>query len=501
MKDSNQVVESFDPLNMDKPLKILILEDSELDVELIRAKLKKEFKFEDEVVYDREAFVLALDTFIPDIVLSDYSMPQFDGFEALKLMQDSGLKRPFIIITGAIDEETAVSCIKAGADDYLLKDRLTRLPAAIKQSITQYQSYFEKERTRLALEESVRNFLSLGKVSPDYVLLITREGLIKYSNHSELFDQQVEINQNVFSFLSSLHNYKVKNGLDEAYAHGKNQAFTIRINTGEEKDYFFRCRISMVFKEDDYAEFMLLLNDITDIEEAKLDLEFTHLRLRDLLNRIEWIRDDEKKRISLEIHDQLGQELTANKLGLFYIKQQLKNEDENPDKIESIRNKVDDLIDLSGNTIKTVRRIAHQLRPIILDDLGLIPAVEWMIKNFNENTDISWQLNNDLDDVNFDNDFTTAAFRIVQETITNIVRHADANECSISFLIEDEQLIIKILDDGVGFDPLVEKGNGKLGLFGIEERIKPWNGILQINSKLGSGTQIITSFPINRIGV
>ena len=141
----------------DAPLKILILEDSILDVELIRAKIQKDFKVLDQVVYDRPSFRNALLNFKPDVVLSDYSMPQFNGLEALEILQKSGNACPFIIVTGAIDEETAVACIKAGANDYLVKDRLTRLPSAIKHSIQQHRIALEKEATLNALEESVRN--------------------------------------------------------------------------------------------------------------------------------------------------------------------------------------------------------------------------------------------------------------------------------------------------------------------------------------------------------
>lgn len=491
--------EVYDPLNLDRPLKVLILEDSNLDVELIRAKLKKEFDFQDEVVYDKAAFAESLVNFIPDIILSDYSMPQFNGLEALELLKQSGIQCPFIIITGAIDEETAVSCIKAGADDYLLKDRLTRLPAAMRQSIQQQKVAFEKEYTRKALEESIRNFLSLGKASPDYVLLISSEGLIKYANREELFNHEISVGKNIFDFLEASLEKLIKNSISEAYLEGKNKAFTIEIGNNEGKFNFYRCRISRVYKNDNYAEYMLLLSDVTDIEESKIDLKYTHNRLRDLLNKLELVRDDEKKRISMEIHDQLGQELTANKLGLFYLKQQLSKGDNLEDIVEDIKRKVEELISLSGNTIKTVRRIAHQLRPIILDDLGLIPAIEWMIKSFNESTDISWRLINEIGDMEFNDEFTTAAFRVVQEMITNIIRHAKASVGTISFLKDQNEFFIKVSDNGVGFNTELKKRKGKLGLFGIEERIKPLNGKLQIMSENGSGTELLVTFPLIKI--
>lgn len=360
------------------PLKVLILEDSILDVELIRIKLKSEFEFTDRVVYDKVEYAKEIVKFIPDIILSDYSMPQFTGLEALTILQESSFNCPFIIITGAIDEETAVACIKAGADDYLLKDRLVRLPAAIRQSILQHNISKEKEETRK-------------------------------------------------------------------------------------------------------------------------ELEVSHILLRDLFKRLELVRDEEKKRISMEIHDQLGQELTANKLGLFYLKQQLSNEGNIEERINSIREKIEDLIGLSGNTIKTVRKIAHQLRPVILEDLGLLPAIESMIKGINENGDINWKIQNEIHDQQLQKDFIPIAYRIVQETVTNIIRHANANECSIHFKRGKNKLRIKIKDNGIGFDPKEQKTNGKLGLFGIEERISPWQGKMKIESKINIGTEIVISFPLSII--
>jgi len=479
----------------EKSLKILILEDSILDVELIRAKLKEEFYFEDRVVYSKEAFTNEIALFKPDIILSDYSMPQFNGLEALEIVQNSEYSCPFIIVTGALDEETAVSCIKAGANDYLVKDRLIRLPSAIRQSIQQHKITNEKEVTLRALEESVRHFLSLGKASPDYVLLITRDGYLKYSNRDELFNICIRKGQNIYDKLNDVLGKNIRIGVEEAVLKGKNKAFTTEIHRENNTRFFYRCKISHVFSHENYSEFMLLLNDITDVEEVKMDLEISHLRLTELLSRLESIRDDEKKRISLEIHDQLGQELTAAKLGLFYLKKTFEQSQKEIENADILILKIDNLIELSGNTIKTVRRIAHQLRPTILDDLGLIPTIEWMVKNFNENTDISWRLKLGLSTEDFNQDFSLAAFRVVQEGITNVIRHSNASTCTISLSNNEDLFLINISDNGNGFNPNLVRGKGKLGLFGIEERIKPWKGDINIESEIGKGCIVKLSFP------
>jgi signal transduction histidine kinase len=369
----------FNPLEESRPLRFLILEDSELDVELLKVALRSsDYKFDCKVVSNRKEFEAALNDYDPDMILSDFALPQFTGLEALKIVKDKGIKRPFIIVTGAVDEETAVACIKAGADDYLLKDRLTRLPSSIIHSIEQWKITIEKENTLVELEES-------------------------------------------------------------------------------------------------------------------------RYRLRELFKRIEHIRDDEKKRISLEIHDQLGQELTASKLGLFWLKQNILNNIGDSNACRSLLTKIEELIDLSGKTIKSIRRIAHQLRPVVLDDLGLIPAIEWLVKNFEDSTEISCIFIHDLSGYEISDEFSSIAYRIVQEGLTNIMRHSNAKYCGIDFKLDEEYFELDIWDNGVGFNIESEKDTGKLGLFGIGERIKPNNGDMQIESEPGGGTRIIIRVPSKTI--
>lgn len=367
-------------MNIDscQELKILILEDSLLDVELIRLKLKNDFSFKDKVIYQKENFINELNSFKPDIILSDYSMPQFTGLEALSMLKESDYICPFIIITGALDEETAVACIKAGADDYLLKDRMVRLAAAIKQSLHQHNVEKEKEKARLKLEN-------------------------------------------------------------------------------------------------------------------------TQFQLRELLNRLENVRDEEKKRISMEIHDQLGQELTASKLGLIYIEKNLLNQESLSETEKLIIEKVKELVNLSTNTLKTVRKIAHQLRPVVLDDLGLVAAIESMINSVTKNAEICWVLENELEDLRFKHAFVSSIYRVVQESITNVLRHSQASDCELLLKSTRDKLHIYIIDNGIGFDLKSAKNKGKLGIFGMEERLIPWKGSLSIESIVNQGTEVHITLPLHSV--
>jgi len=368
-------MEKSEQIHKQAHLKVLILEDAILDVELVRIKLKKEFKIKDKVIYEKELFLKELHSFQPDIILSDFSMPQFTGLEALSMLKNSGYDCPFIIITGALDEETAVKCIKAGADDYLLKDRLVRLPAAIKQCLQQHSVKKEKEKARLKLEK-------------------------------------------------------------------------------------------------------------------------TQVQLRNLLLRLECVRDEEKKRISMEIHDQLGQELTAAKLGLIYLDKKLNLKDSLSESDERIKAKVKELIALSATTIQSVRRIAHQLRPEVLEDLALVPAIELMINRVSEHENIKWTIENNLEGLVFRSAFISCIYRVVQEMITNVLRHSRASVCALLLTSKKEELQICLSDNGVGFDPRSVKNKSKLGIFGIEERLIPWDGKLRIESIIDQGTSVHISIPL-----
>src|SRR5688572_22359009 len=131
---------------MHDQIKILMLEDSPDDVELIQRELKKEkIDFLAKVVDCRKDFEQALDEFSPDIIFSDHSLPQFNSLEALKIVKQKSLKIPFILVTGTISEEFAVLCMKAGADDYILKSSLLRLPASIRQTLTKRKVLDEKQ--------------------------------------------------------------------------------------------------------------------------------------------------------------------------------------------------------------------------------------------------------------------------------------------------------------------------------------------------------------------
>ena len=167
--------------------------------------------------------------------------------------------------------------------------------------------------------------------------------------------------------------------------------------------------------------------------------------------------------------------------------------------MEAVKEKLQSLVELVTQTIQTVRRIAHELRPVVLDNIGLIPALEWHVDNYNTSHETQAHLNISVGNVSFEKDLSTALYRITQETLTNINRHAQATNAFINFYKTDERLMLEVRDDGVGIDLEKAKKSKSLGLFGIRERIKKWDGHLEIKGVPEKGTSITISIDLEKI--
>ena len=169
----------------EKPLRILILEDVPMDAELMEYELERaSIPFLSRRVDSREAFLDQLDQFRPDLILSDYTLPRFDGMTALSLARERAPSIPFLIVTGSVNEETAVGCMKAGATDYLLKSNLARIGPAIEAALERERAHAEKIQAESALAASERRFRSLVQNSSDLVTVLAPDGTITYASDS-----------------------------------------------------------------------------------------------------------------------------------------------------------------------------------------------------------------------------------------------------------------------------------------------------------------------------
>lgn len=208
-------------------------------------------------------------------------------------------------------------------------------------------------------------------------------------------------------------------------------------------------------------------------------------QLRELSDHLLNIREAERTNIAREIHDELGQQLTILKMDVSWLHQKLQKYND-----DALLQKTTDTLQLLNETIKTVRRIATELRPSMLDDLGLIEAIEWQSKEFEKRSGISIAFESTTSHLPVSTSVATSLFRIYQEALTNIARHANAKNVFSKLQLENEQVVLTIKDDGIGFDMQTLALRKTLGLLGMQERTLMIGGQFEVCSKPGRGTTI-----------
>jgi signal transduction histidine kinase len=356
-----------------KPIHILMLEDDAADAELTKFTLRKGgLHFSSRRAETREDYLDELERHPPALILSDYSLPGFDGHAALDIAQGRCPDTPFIFVTGTMGEEVAIETLKSGATDYVLKTRLSRLMPAVNRALREAQQRLAHRRAEEQLRES-------------------------------------------------------------------------------------------------------------------------HEQLRALSVYLQSVREEERTRIAREVHDELGQALTGCKLDLSWIAGHLPREQ------KALIEKARALSAHIDSTIQMVRRIATELRPGILDHLGLAAALEWQANEFQTRTGIQCEVASSLPDAELTPELNTTFFRIFQETLTNIIRHAGATQVNVELKQRSGNVILDVRDNGRGISRSEINNSKSMGLLGMRERAALLGGEFKIGRLAGGeGTRVTVSIPLPR---
>jgi PAS domain S-box-containing protein len=235
--------------------------------------------------------------------------------------------------------------------------------------------------------------------------------------------------------------------------------------------------------------------DISDCKKTEEALRHSRAELRDLASHQEQVKEDERKRIARDIHDDLGQNLLALRLDLSRMMAAQSSQSSPSGSITIPKEWSEGALLQIDTTIKAVRAIINDLRPAVLD-LGLHAAVEWQAMNFERCSGIACEVHIDHEEFTIRDALATAMFRIVQESLTNIMRHAHASRAQIEILRKNNCISIRVADDGIGLPSDYARGTNAFGLIGIEERVHALGGIFSITSAPGKGMAIMLSIPI-----
>lgn len=234
---------------------------------------------------------------------------------------------------------------------------------------------------------------------------------------------------------------------------------------------------------------LVLAKEVTEQYLAEERLKKSYEEIRQLTEYLQKVREEERMRISHEIHDELGQLLTVLKIDISWINKRI------PDNNTPVKKKISDTLGMVDHTVKAVRRIASELRPALLDDLGLKAAMLWHIKDFENRSGVQTEVQLPEQELKLPDERKTALYRILQESLTNVSRHSEAEKVMIHMTRENNRVVMTITDNGKGFDP-GKRSLKTLGLLGMKERAQGMGGEYHIQSAPGKGTTVKVVLPL-----
>jgi signal transduction histidine kinase len=399
-------------------LRLLFLEDVPTDAELVEAELRSAgIDFVSAWVDNHDSFVEALNRFSPDIILSDYRLPSFDGESALSIALEKTPYVPFIFVTGALGEERAVDLLKNGATDFVLKDRLNRLPLCVKRALEEV----EEKRRRQQAEEELRQAHAVLEREVEERTAELRQRTLELQHLTETLEQRVE--------------------------------------------------------------------------ERTSALARANEALRNLSLRLLSAHEDERKKIAGEIHDSLGACLGAIK---FKIENAMQQTGETPlSTSESLRM----ITPVIQEGIEECRRIQLDLRPPMLDDLGLLATLSWFCRRFDTiYSHIRSEQEIRIDEAEIPAPLKIVIFRVIQEAMNNVAKHSKADRVRLLLQKRDKRMELSLQDNGRGFNPESVLGSENtrrgLGLTSMRERVELSGGSLAVESAEGKGTTVRAIWPL-----
>ena len=479
-----------------KSLNVVIIEDEEAHFQLMKRAIHKEFPLA-SVDYFEEGYVCLqrLDEISPDLIITDYIMPGMNGIEFLEALNQENKDIPVIMITGQGNENIAIQAMKLGAWDYLVKtpDFFTLLPSVIEKVV-------RERKLKDTLGETERRFRDLAESTSDWIWEMDAEGKYVYSNpvvESILgyrpdevlgkffydFFSEKEMETSAHTSLQVMAAGKPISGFDNCYIHKEGCVVVLEAKG-----------VPFFDKAGNLLGYRGINRDVTARKQAE---ERIHSLSRQLMKA----QETERRRLSRELHDLVGQDLSALKIGIDTLF------DDQTEALPAMRQRVAKLSKIAYGAIMAVRDLAYALRPIGLDQLGLAQTALRHCEDFSAKTGVKVDFfAAGMEDLRLDSDIEIALYRLIQEGLNNVKKHADATDATIRLVASFPNIILRIEDNGKGFDAekrLASAINEKrMGLRSMEERVALLGGKMRIESRPMQGTKIFIEAPCkgNNIG-
>lgn len=482
------------------PLALIVIEDSPDDYTLLMAHFARSGRAVDAVrVETRAELARALASRAWDAVISDHRLPQFTSLEALSVVRAHDGDLPFLIVSGAIGEEVAVEAMRAGADDYLMKDKLGRLEPALTRALEASAARRRQRAAEQALVESETRFRALTANLPGMVLQLEQHGRrLRLSYVSEgarrLFGVEPQaLTQDPGHWLARLPHEDaaaLMRVLRGAAREGGELRWVGRVAPAPGELRWVELSASARPTGPGRAIWDGIVTDITPRKQAEAALTASREELRTLATHQTRVREQEREAIAREIHDDVGSTLTAIKFELAFLRTALKEDVRFTEPLA----RVGQLIDTA---ILSSTRIMHDLRPGILDE-GVVAALEWQARSFEQRMGIACRFASSHDEIPLSPEQAIAVFRICQESLNNVAKYAQARAVEIRLRAGAGRLTLVIADDGRGIEPAEINRPDRFGLRGMRERAQSLGGTVEVRGVTGRGTTVSVALPLAR---
>jgi signal transduction histidine kinase len=483
-------------------LRALVVEDSASDYEYVLAVLRDAGR---EVharrVEDEPGMAKALAEMQWDVVIADHKLPRFSAAAALATLRRSGQDLPFIIVSGTIGEEAAVQAMLAGADDYVMKGNLLRLAPALGRSMRTAESRSRRREAERALRDSEERLRAVTSNFPGVIFQL------RYDMRSENFgpgyfsagtERLMGVSPQalgdtpgaLFAFIGAAD----RTSLENAFADGARLGQTIRWEgrlkspPGSDAPWVELRATPRQAPEAGELIWEGVIVDVAARKRAEQQLLDSQASLRALSMHLESVREEERERLAAELHDEHGSLVTALKIALGNAAERL---DGNAQGQTALRQ----CSELAESVAQAGRRIALALRPPVLDS-GIIETAQWQARQFQERTGIRCKVQSNVAECELGRAQTNALFRILQEALTNVAKHAGASAVEVQLFFDRSQVTLEVRDDGRGLPEHRGARPDAFGVRGMVERAQALGGWLEVSGAPGKGTTVMAALPL-----
>ncbi len=468
---------------------ILIVEDELIVAHSIQMRLELHGYAIDGMAKSGEEALQLLESVIPDLILMDIRLSgEIDGIDAAeRIRRDHQI--PVIFLTAYSDDQTLARAKITEPFGYIIK------PFETRELVNNIEIALYRQKMNTALQASEARFRGLFENAVIGLVLLDHEDSVVETNRAitELlgYDNKKELLESV-SLETLVHASSAQAGPDlEPRLGTTHPRIELSVRRPDGTDRLLQITSTEIPKAPQSPPYTaLFVEDITDLRQFERDLQDRQLALRALFVNEEAIREHERTSLSRDIHDVLGQMLTAHKMDLHWMKSRgLAGEAEST---------VNEMLEHMDEMIQFVKRVCSELRDSVLDDFGFDVALDEHLKRFEERSKTRVEMRNSCGEFTLDRDKAVSLLRIIQEALTNITRHAKASTVTVACRREHDRMIWTIDDDGVGFDATAGETSSSLGIVGMNERAAAWNGQVDISSAPGRGTSVRVEVPIDR---